>query len=71
MSVRVFATAIAATLLLAGTPALALTAKEKMETCKFGAADQKLTGKAQQDFIKKCMANEPAAKAAPAAPKKG
>ena len=47
-------------LLLLGTPASAVTAKEKMETCKFGAADQKLTGKAQQDFIKKCMANEPA-----------
>ena len=67
MPVRAFAAAIAATLLLAGTPALALTAKEKMDTCKFGAADQKLSGKAQQDFIKKCMANEPAAKAAPAA----
>ena len=66
MPVRSFAAALAATLLLAGTPALALTAKEKMETCKFGADDQKLTGKAQQDFIKKCMANEPAAKAAPA-----
>jgi len=65
MPVRAFAAALAATLILAGTPALALTAKEKMETCKFGADDQKLTGKAQQDFIKKCMANEPAAKAAP------
>ena len=50
----------------AAAPASAITAKEKMETCKFGAADQQLTGKKQQDFIKKCMANEPAAKAAPA-----
>ena len=66
MPVRTFAAALAATLLLTCTPAFALTSKEKMETCKFGAADQKLTGKAQQDFIKKCMANEPAAKAAPA-----
>ena len=33
-----------------------------MEICKFGAKDQSLTGKAEQDFIKKCMANEPAAK---------
>jgi hypothetical protein len=62
---RNFATALAAALLLA-TPALAVTAKEKMETCKFGAADQKLTGKKQQDFLKKCMADEPAAKATPA-----
>jgi len=66
MPVRSFASALAVTLLLAATPALALTAKEKMETCKFGAADQKLAGKAEQDFIKKCMANEPAVKAAPA-----
>ena len=66
MPVRTFASALAVTLLLAGSPVLALTAKEKLETCKFGADDQKLTGKAQQDFIKKCMANEPAAKAAPA-----
>jgi hypothetical protein len=66
MNARAIAAAVTASLLL-GAPAIALTAKEKMETCKFGAADQKLTGKAQQDFIKKCMANEPAAKAAPAA----
>lgn len=59
MQFRNCAASLAAVLLL-GTPALAVTAKEKMETCKFGAADQKLTGKAQQDFIKKCMANEPA-----------
>jgi hypothetical protein len=60
---------IAATLtvlLLLTAPALAITAQEKMETCKFGAADQKLTGKKEQDFIKKCMADEAAAKAAPA-----
>lgn len=46
----------------AGAQTSAVTAKEKMETCKFGAADQKLTGKQEQDFIKKCMANEPAKK---------
>jgi hypothetical protein len=49
-----------------GQPTSAVSAKEKMETCKFGAKDQNLTGKAEQDFIKKCMANEPAAKKAPA-----
>lgn len=43
-------------------PASAIGNKEKMETCKFGAAEQKLKGKAEQDFIRKCMANEPAAK---------
>jgi hypothetical protein len=65
MPIHNFAAALAAALLFAA-PALAITAKEKMETCKFGAADQKLTGKKEQDFIKKCMADEPAAKAAPA-----
>ncbi len=55
---------LAALALLPSAPASALTAKQKMDTCKFGADDQKLKGKAQQDFIKKCMANAdaPAAK---------
>jgi hypothetical protein len=43
-------------------PTSNISAKDKMETCKFGAKDQNLSGKAEQDFIKKCMANEPAAK---------
>lgn len=37
-------------------PAGAVTSKEKMETCKFGAQDQKLTGKEEKAFIRKCMA---------------
>jgi hypothetical protein len=45
---------------LLGTAALALTKQEKMETCQFGATDQKLTGAKQKAFIAKCMANEPA-----------
>lgn len=45
---------------LLGTAALALTAKEKRETCKFGAAHQDLKGAKQKAFIAKCMANEPA-----------
>jgi hypothetical protein len=44
-------------------PAHAVTAKEKMETCKFGADDQKLAGAARKTFLSKCMANEPAQKA--------
>jgi hypothetical protein len=47
----------AALLVLPSAPAAALTAKEKMETCKFGADDQKLKGKERQNFINKCMAN--------------
>lgn len=61
--------ALAALIAVLAAPALgqqppsAISAKEKMEICKFGAQDQKLKGKAEQDFIKKCMANEPASKA--------
>jgi psiF repeat-containing protein len=49
----------AAVLALAGlgAPALAVTAKEKMETCKFGADDQKLTGAARKKFLSRCMAS--------------
>jgi hypothetical protein len=39
-------------------PAFAVSAKDKMETCNFGAEDQKLTGAARKAFISKCMANE-------------
>jgi psiF repeat len=42
-------------LLLLASPASAITAKQKMETCKFGADDQKLTGAKRNAFIKKCM----------------
>jgi len=42
----------------ATTSASAVTAKQKIETCKFGADDQKLTGPARAAFLKKCMANK-------------
>jgi len=50
---------IAALLLttLPSAPSFALTAKEKMVTCKFGADDQKLQGAARVKFLKNCMAN--------------
>jgi len=41
-------------------PVHALTAQEKMTTCKFGADSQKLAGTARKTFITKCMANESA-----------
>ena len=52
-------------LLLLASPASAVTAKQKMDTCKFGADDQKLTGAKRNAFIKKCMSKgnyEPAAR---------
>ena len=45
-------------LLLLATPASALTAKQKMETCKFGAQSQKLTGAKRTAFINHCMAKD-------------
>ena len=51
---------IAAVLLAAlpSAPSFAVTAKEKMATCKFGADDQKLAGAARAKFMKNCMANK-------------
>jgi psiF repeat len=43
--------------MLPRAPSLAVTAKEKMATCKFGADDQKLQGAARAKFLKNCMAN--------------
>ncbi|HXW41423.1 MAG TPA: PsiF family protein [Xanthobacteraceae bacterium] len=67
------ATAALLIALLPGAPSYALTAKEKMVTCKFGADDQKLEGKARAAFMKNCMANRndprgPGGAAAPGAP---
>ena len=52
-------------LLLLAQPAAAATAAQKMETCKYGADHDNLTGAKRDAFIKKCMANanyEPAAR---------
>ena len=56
-------------LLLLASPASAVTAAQKMETCKFGADDQKLDGAKRKAFLAKCMSNKndkrgPAAKPA-------
>src|SRR5258706_9480 len=65
-SVGLFAT------LMLTAPALAITAQQKMETCKFGADDQRLAGAERKNFISRCMANEASpAKRAKTQPKKG
>lgn len=51
--------------LLLATPASAATKEQKLETCKFGADNDKLEGKKRDAFVKRCMANanyEPAAR---------
>lgn len=59
MPIRYLCAAGLAALLLLDAPAsvLALTAKQKMETCKFGADHQKLKGAARKTFLSNCMAN--------------
>lgn len=44
--------------MLPGVPSYAVTSKDKMSICKFGADDQKLTGPARSKFMKKCMSNK-------------
>jgi hypothetical protein len=57
-------------LVLPSAPSFAVTAKQKMATCKFGADDQQLQGKPRALFIKNCMANrnDPRGNAGPGVP---
>jgi psiF repeat len=43
---------------LPSAPSFAVSPKDKMATCKFGADDQKLQGAARTGFMKKCMSNK-------------
>jgi hypothetical protein len=66
---RLMAAAGLAAYLLA-TPAVAATNEQKMETCKFGADDQKLEGAKRKAYMAKCMANKDSPRGKPmAAPK--
>jgi hypothetical protein len=53
-------------IMLPCSPAFAVTSKDKMATCKFGADDQHLTGKARAAFINKCMTNKDEPRGGPA-----
>ena len=63
-----YAVIAALALILPSAPSVALTAKDKMATCKFGADDQKLQGKERGAFIKKCMSNKDEPRGPAAAP---
>ncbi len=75
----VFISAMLIAALLPSAPSFAVSAKDKLATCKFGADDQKLVGAARNTFMKKCMSNHndprgpgggtPAAVAVPPPPK--
>jgi psiF repeat len=66
--IRYAAVAGLLTVLLPSVPSFAVTAKEKMETCKFGADEQKLAGAARKSFMAKCMSNKNDPRGAVAAP---
>jgi psiF repeat len=51
------ALAVVAMVAIADSPASAITPAEKMETCKFGADADKLTGAKRKRFLSRCMAN--------------
>ncbi len=65
---RFAVTAAMLAVLLPSVPSYALTSKDKIATCKFGADDQKLTGAARSKFVKKCMSNKDEPRGAPMAP---
>ena len=62
------AAAVAASFLFSAT-SFAATSQQKMETCKFGADDQKLKGAARKSFMTKCMSNTDAPRGKPAMPR--
>ena len=68
MILRSIATAALAVSCLTMTPAFAATSKEKMETCTFGADDQKLAGAKRKAFMSKCMSNANSPRGKPNAP---
>ena len=70
MIIRLVAAAGLAASFLLSPSAFAATSKEKMETCAFGADDQKLTGAKRKAFMSKCMSNKDSPRGKPvAAPK--
>ena len=57
--------------MIVSTPALAVSSKDKMATCRFGADSQHKQGAERAKFIKNCMANrdDPRGPASEPAPK--
>jgi len=69
MVIRLIAAAGLAASFLLSPSAFAATSKEKMETCTFGADDQKLTGAKRKAFLTKCMSNADSPRGKPAMPR--
>jgi hypothetical protein len=69
MVVRLMVAAGLAAAFLLSPSAFAATPKQKMETCAFGADDQKLTGAKRKAFMAKCTSNADSPRGKPVAPK--
>jgi hypothetical protein len=69
MLIRLIAAFGLAVSFVLGSSAFAATSKEKMETCTFGANDQKLTGAKRKAFMSKCMSNADSPRGKPAMPR--
>ena len=67
MTGRLIAAAGLAASFFFNAPAVAAT-NPKLETCNFGADDQKLTGAARKSFMAKCMSNKDAPRGKPVKP---
>jgi hypothetical protein len=68
MVIRLIAAAGLAASFLLSPSAFAATSKEKMETCTFGADEQKLTGAKRKAFMSKCMSNADSPRGKPVKP---
>jgi len=69
MAIRlVAATGLAASFLFSPS-AFAATSKEKIETCTFGADEQKLTGAKRKAFMARCTSNADSPRGKPAMPR--
>jgi psiF repeat-containing protein len=64
---RLIAAAGLAASFLFSAPAFAVS-QAKLETCNFGADDQKLTGAARKSFMAKCMSNRDSPRGKPMKP---
>ena len=68
MMIRLIVAAGLAASFVLSPSAFAATSKEKMETCTFGADDQKLTGAKRKAFLTKCMSNADSPRGKPVKP---
>jgi hypothetical protein len=69
MIIRLIAAAGLIVSFLLGPSALAATSKDEMETCTFGADDQKLTGAKRKAFMAKCTSNADSPRGKPVTPR--